>query len=437
MAQFPALGQWLGQLVESLRGERRPARALIAWCLYDFGVAAWPVVIATFVFGTYYTKAIASAPETGTQEWGAALSLAGLAVAILGPVLGAVADFAGRRKPWIAGFALVTVAATALLWYSRPSHEVAFRTLLLVALGSVAYEFGLIFYNAMLRDLVPPERMGRLSGWGWGLGYVGGLLCLVIALEGLVRASPPPFGLDKAAAEPVRATAILVALWFGLFTLPLFAFVPDRPPSGRGLAAAAREGLRSLGHRLRALPRERDLFRFLLARMIYADGLNTLFIFGGIFAAGRYGLSLEQVILFAIAINATAGLGAVSLAWLDDWLGSKPTIAISLLGLILLGGGTLLTRDPRWFWILGLGLGVFVGPAQSASRTLMARMAPKGLEAEMFGLYALTGRITAFTGPALYGWAVAHFASQAAGMATVLLYLAAGLALLLWVKAPR
>jgi MFS transporter, UMF1 family len=409
-------------------------RALVAWCLYDFGVAAWPVVIATFVFGTYFTKAIAVSPERGTAEWGTALSLAGLAVAILGPVLGAVADYAGRRKPWIAGFALATIIATGLLWFSRPSPDAALRTLLLVALGSMTYEFGLIFYNAMLRDLVPAERMGRLSGWGWGLGYIGGLLCLIVALEGLLRASPPPFGLDKAAAEPVRATAILVALWFGLFALPLLALVPDRPPSGRGLAQAAREGLSSLGRRLRALPRERDLARFLLARMIYADGLNTLFIFGGIFAAGRYGLSLEQVILFAIGINATAGLGAVALAGLDDRIGSKPTIILSLVGLILLGGATLLTRDARWFWVLGLGLGVFVGPAQSASRTLMARMAPKGLEVEMFGLYALTGRITAFTGPALYGWAVALFASQAAGMATVLAYLAVGLALLLTVR---
>lgn len=424
--------------MEQVLSPRRPRlRAAIAWCLYDFGVAAWPVVIATFVFGTYFTKAIARNPTGGTAEWGAALSLAGLVVALLGPVLGAVADFAGRRKPWIALFALLTVAATALLWFSRPSPDVAMQTLTLVAFGSVAYEFGLVFYNAMLRDLAPPDYIGRLSGWGWGAGYIGGLVCVVIALQGLVRANPPPFGLDKAAAEPVRATAILVALWFGIFALPLLALVPDRPASGRSLANAVREGLSSLWRRLRELPRERDLFRFLLARMIYADGLNTLFIFGGIFAAGRYGLSLEQVILFAIGINLTAGIGAIALAWADDWLGAKPTILLSLAALILLGGGTLLTRDVHWFWILGLALGLFVGPAQSASRSLMTHMAPAGLETEMFGLYALSGRITAFTGPALYGWAVGFFATQAAGMASVIAYLAIGGLLLLTVKPPR
>ena len=297
---------------------RSSTAARIAWCLYNFGVAAWPVVIATFVWGTYFSTAILGTPNVGAERWGEALSGAGLVVAVLGPVLGAIADRTGRRKPWLAVFAAAAVAATALLWFSVPEPRAAVRTLGLVALASIAYEFGLIFYNAMLRNLVPLERLGRLSGWGWGLGYVGGLACLSIALFALVKAPTPPFGLAAVPAGPVRATALLVAFWFALFTLPLFFFVPDRVLPPIALGRAVGEGLKDLGASLRGLMRERNMLRFLLARMIYADGLNTLFIFGGIYAAGEIGLSLEEVIRFAILINASAGAGALLLAWVDD-----------------------------------------------------------------------------------------------------------------------
>ncbi|MFI4988939.1 MAG: MFS transporter, partial [Alphaproteobacteria bacterium] len=258
--------------------------ARIAWCVYDFGVAAWPVVIATFVWGTYFSTAILKSPDEGAEEWGTALSAAGLVVAVLAPLLGAIADRAGRRKPWLGGFAVLCVAATALLWFSRPEPDAARRTLMLVALASVAYEFGLVFYNAMLRDLALPERLGRLSGWGWGLGYVGGLGCLVVALFGLVKVPIPPFGLAAVAAGPVRATALLVALWFAVFALPLFLLVPDRPRSPLALRTAVAAGLADLRASLSRLPREGNMLRFLLARMIFGDGLNTLFIFGGIYA---------------------------------------------------------------------------------------------------------------------------------------------------------
>jgi len=415
-------------------GASRAAR--LAWCLYDFGAAAWPVVIATFVFGTYFTRAIAPTPEAGTALWGEALAIAGLTVALFGPPLGAVADHAGRRKPWLAAFALLCIGATASLWLSTP-HSAPGRTLVLVALGSVAYEFGLVFYNAMLRDLAPPEALGRLSGWGWGLGYVGGLACLAVALFGLVNPDPPPFGLDAASAAPVRATALLVALWFGVFAIPLFALVPDRPRSALAYGEAIRRGLGDLAARLRALPQDGNLLRFLLARMIYADGLNTLFIFGGIYASSRFGFSLREVIVFAMAINLASGLGAFLLAGLDDRAGSKTVIVLSLMALVALGAGVLMVERARWFWVLALALSVFIGPAQSASRTLMARLAPPELQAEMFGLYALTGKITAFIGPALYGWATAHFASQRAGMASVVAFLLLGLVLVLPVRERR
>jgi len=334
-------------------------------------------------------------------------------------------------------FAIVCVSATAFLWFSRPDPEAAWQTLIFVTLGGIAYEFGVIFYNAMLRDIAPPAILGRLSGWGWGAGYLGGLGCLTIALFNLIMTATPPFGLDKASAEPVRATALLVAFWIAIFVTPLFLLVPDRKAKGSNVTEALRAGLGGLFANLRNLPARPAIFRFLVARMIYADGLNTLFIFGGIYAAQVMGFRLDEVVLFGIAINGTAGAGAVLFAWVDDAIGSKPTIVISLLCLVALGTAILFIESKTWFWGVGLGLGVFVGPAQAASRTLMARLCPHGLEAEMFGLYALTGKITAFTGPALYSLAVHQFSSQRAGMVSVIGYLLAGLALLLTVRVGK
>lgn len=410
---------------------------MAAWCLYDFGIASWPVVVATFIWGAYYATAIRRSPEDGAAEWGATLALAGFVVAMIGPVLGAIADRGGARKPWIGCFVMLCAAFTAFLWFSLPEPESGSRTLLLVGAASIAYEFSLIFYNAMLRDIVAPDRMGRLSGWGWGSGYAGGLICLAIGLYGFIKADPPPFGLERAFAEPVRATSLLVAAWICIFTLPLFGLVPDRRSTGLTPWRAVSAGLRGLGVSLMRLPRQPQILRFLLARMIYGDGLNTLFIFGGIYAAGTLGFTIPEVALLGIAINATAGAGAIALAWLDDHIGSKPMIMISLAALVVLGTGILLVHDKTLFWALALLLGVFVGPAQSASRTFMARLCPPAAEAEMFGLYALTGKITAFIGPALYGLATHVWESQRAGMASVVAFLLLGLLLLLTVREPR
>jgi UMF1 family MFS transporter len=395
------------------------------------------VVVGTFVWGAYYATAIRRSPEDGAAEWGATLALAGFFVAMIGPILGAIADRGGARKPWIGCFVMLCGAFTAFLWFSLPEANSGSRTLLLVGGASIAYEFSLIFYNAMLRDIVAPSRMGRLSGWGWGCGYAGGLICLAIGLYGFIKADPPPFGLERTFAEPVRATALLVAAWMFVFTLPLFGLVPDRKSTGLTPMRAVGAGLKGLGQSLLRLPRQPQILRFLLARMIYGDGLNTLFIFGGIYAAGALGFTIPEVALLGIGINATAGAGAIGLAWLDDRLGSKPMILISLAALIVLGSGLLFVHDKSLFWALALALGVFVGPAQSASRTFMARICPPAAEAEMFGLYALTGKITAFIGPALYGIATHVWQNQRAGMAIVVALLFCGLLLMLTVRSPR
>ncbi|MDA1311169.1 MAG: MFS transporter, partial [Proteobacteria bacterium] len=280
----------------------------------------------------------------------------------------------------------------------------------------------------------PPNRIGRVGGWGWGSGYIGAIFCLGLCLFVLIQTDTPPFGLDPEKAENIRATVIVVALWWILFGWPFLAFVPDRPATGIGLVAAAKIGVPQLWRTLRNLRQHRQSATFLIARMLYADGLATLFQFGGLYAAGTFGMSFAEIIQFGIAMNITAGLGAFAFAWLDDALGAKPTIMISLVGLIGFGAMVLVASSAFWFWVFGLSLSLFIGPVQSASRSLMARLSPPDMRGEMFGLYALSGKSTSFLGPLLFGLVTAHFESQRAGMATILAFWVVGLALLALVR---
>ncbi len=417
-----------------LPGAGRRARA--AWCLYDWANSAFPAVILTFVFAAYFARGVAVNPVQGTGLWGAAISLSALAIAVVSPVLGAIADRNGSRKPWLGVFTVLCIVVTAAMWFVKPEPDSILLALVLIAVANFAFEVAYVFYNAMLPEICPEERLGRLSGWGWGLGYGGGLVCLVIVLLGFVQADVLPFGLERKAAEHIRIAAPIAALWYALFALPFFMMVPDRAGSGAGAFAAVREGLAQLVGTARELRARPGILRFLLGRMIYTDGLNTLFAFGGIFAAGAWGMEIDEVILFGIALNLTAGLGAAGFAWVDDWIGPRRTILIALVGVTVLGGLILVVQSKLWFWILGVAIGIFFGPAQAASRTLMARLAPPEMRAEMFGFYALSGKATAFVGPALLGWVTVMADSQRAGMATVLAFFVVGFVILWPLKEP-
>lgn len=411
--------------------------AVVGWCLYDWANSAFPTVVSTFVFAAYFTRGVAPSETEGTYLWGNAVAVAAVGIALLSPVLGAIADRTGRRRPWLAVFTLICVLATAALWTVRPDAADVPRALVLVVVATMAFEFAGMFYNAQLPAVAPPGRMGRISGIGWGVGYAGGLVCLVVALFGLVQADPPPFGLEPDAAEPVRATVLLVAIWFAVFSLPAFFLVPDRPDgSGQPIRRAVTDGVAQLWSTLRRLDLRSPVARYLAAHMLYADGLTTLFTFGGIYAAGTFGMAFSEIIMFGIALNLTAGAGAVAFGWIDDRVGPKRAILAALVGLMLFGGLALVAPDKSWFWIAGMAMGTFMGPAQAASRTLMAKLAPADQRAEMFGLYALSGKATNFAGPLALGWATLAFDSQRAGMATILMFLTAGLLLLLTVKEP-
>lgn len=407
-------------------------RAVAAWCLYNWGSHVFPAVITTFVFATYFTQAVAPNPVLGTAWWGHAQATAGLIIAVLSPILGSIADLTGRRKLWLAGFTGLAVLCIAALWFVTPSPTSVWLGLVGIALATIASEVATVFYNALLPDIAPRAYVGRISGWGWGLGYVGGIIALALVLTIFVRAAVPPFGLDKATAEPVRAAAPFSALWYAVFAVPLFFLVREPTGTKLPLRVAVHRGLADLWATIVELwtSERRYVLWFLAAQMIYTDGLTTLFAFGGIYAAGTFGMSLSEVIVFGIALNVTAAIGALVFAWVDDWIGPRRTIALSLAAIIGLSVALLLIESKTWFWGLALVLGMFFGPAQAASRSLIARVAPETHRSQMFGLFALSGRVTAFIGPAVLAWATSAFASQRAGMATIVLFFATGVALL-------
>jgi UMF1 family MFS transporter len=408
-------------------GRPSALRALWAWALYDWANSGFAALVQTFVFAAYFTRAVAENQTVGTAQWGTMMGVAGLVIGLGGPLLGAVADRSGRRKPWLGVFTVLCIAATACLWFVRPDPSWVGIGLLLAGLGTVGSEYAMIFYNAMLPGLASPRAIGRWSGWGWGLGYAGGLVLLVIALYGFVEQGAW-FGLPRQDAVHVRAVMPLTALWYLLFCLPLFLFCPDAPSRDVGPARAVAEGLAQLGNSLRSIRRYRDIGLFLLARMFYNDGLTTMFAFGGIYAAGTFGMSPSQVIVFGIGLNVTAGLGAAAFAWLDDRVGPRRTIVVSLLGLIIPGTLILLVESQTLFWIFGLSLGIFVGPVQASSRSYLARTAPAEVRGEMFGLFALSGKVTSFMGPLLVGWLTLASGSQRVGMAAVIGLFVVGLA---------
>ena len=418
------------------RGQRGNLRTIVSWCLFDWANSPHPTIIVTFVFAAYFSQAVVGDEILGSFLWSQAITAAGLLVALLGPIVGAIADQGGRFRVWNGSLTAVCLVATAALWLVTPEESSIPLAMVAVAIATLCFELVTVFYNSSLGTVAPPDRVGRISGWGWGSGYIAAILCLVLCLLVFVQADTPPFGLDTDAAEHVRVTALVVVAWWILFGWPYYLWVPDPPGEAKRVGEAVRSGLVSLYTTLRNLRQHRNTAMFLLARMLYADGLATLFQFGGLYAAGTFGMSFAEIIQFGIAMNVTAGLGAFAFAWFDDRLGSRAVIVISLAGLLGFGLATLLAQTALWFWIFGLGLCVFIGPIQASSRTLMTRIAPADMRTEMFGLYAFSGKATSFLGPMLFGWATLLFESQRAGMATILVFWLAGLLLILLVRVP-
>jgi len=430
---------------------------VLAWASWDWGSAAFNAVMTTFVFTVYLTSNAFGGEDSASAVLGGALAVAGFAIALLAPVTGQRSDAGGRRKLWLGVNSAVVAVLTALCFFVFPHPEFLLLGVSLIALGNVFFEFAGVNYNAMLAQVSTPRNIGKVSGFGWGAGYLGGIVALLIVLQLFVQPAFAWFGASTQDSLNIRLVAVFSALWFFVFALPVLFAVPELPRSGQAarLGFLASYGL--LFRRIKAIyATSPHTIYFLLASAVFRDGLAAVFTFGGIIAAGTFGFALSQVIFFAIFGNVVAAIGAVIGGFLDDKVGPKTVITGSLVGLLVagsailvLGNGNYSVFGMEWagsttFWVFGLFLCLFVGPAQSSSRAYLARLAPHGESGELFGLYATTGRAVSFLAPALFTLCITVATplvpagqAQRWGILGIMVVLLAGLLVLLPVKAPE
>ncbi|MBM3491057.1 MAG: MFS transporter [Alphaproteobacteria bacterium] len=445
------------------------ARARLSWAFFDWANQPFFTVITTFIYAPFFAAVVVGDTVKGQALWGYTQAAAGLAIALLSPILGAAADVSGRRKPWILTFQALTVLGCLMLWWVRPGDAFAVTlAMLAIVIATIGAEFSIVFNNALLPGLVSPARMGRLSGLGWGMGYAGGLVALLLVLLasrpelfGIVTpAGQVLFGVERTEHIAERATGPGSALWLVVFVLPMFLFVPEAGRRELSLGTAIAAGLGRLLGTLRRLGDYRRQLRFLIAFMLYNDGLAAVIAFGGIYAAGSFGWGTTELGLFGIVLTVIAMAGAFAGGWLDDRLGSKRAVllAILLVGLATLGimsldarhalfllelpppvpgGGLFASTQEKFFLGFALLLGLGMGPMQAASRTLIGRLAPPDMVGEFYGLFALSGKATTFLAPFLIALITQATGSQRPGLVVVLVFLGLGLVLLVPLREPN
>lgn len=431
------------------------SRRIWGWYFFDWASQPYATLLTTFVFAPYMATLLGDG-TAAQAAWGFGIGLAGLAIAVLAPFLGALADRGGGRRGWIAGFSLLYVLGAWGLWWARPGDFSLAFVLVSFGIGLIAMEFATIFTNAMLPDLAPRAEIGRISGAGWGFGYAGGVIALAAMLVFFVEGPggrtlaglAPAFGLDPGQREGTRAVGPFTAIWYAVFMLPFFLWTrePARPRMPfRDALAGVWPDLRAS---LAALPRQRSLATFLLASMLYRDALNGIYVFGGIYAAGVLGWPVQMVGIFGIL----AAVSGAVFAWMggraDARFGPKPVVIATLALLTLAALATVFvgrehlfgramppgSRLPDAAFIaIGLVIGAAGGALQAASRTMMVHQADPARMTEAFGLYALTGKATAFLAPLAIGLATTAGGSQQIGITPVIALFLLGLALLVWV----
>ena len=450
--------------------------------LFDWAAQPFHTLVITFIFAPYFVSKVVPNPGVegdfasdtimegvqrvpdavyGQQLWGQALGIGGIFIALMAPFLGAMADATGPRKPWIAVFSLAAIAGSALLWLATPDGNAPVTLILLAfVLALVGIEFSTVFTNSMMPSLVPRSELGKLSGSGWALGYVGGIVALIVVL-GFMVADPvtsktllgftPAFGLDATQYEGERATGPLTALWYLIFVIPLFLLTPDTPKSP-DQKNAVKSALKNLWATIRELPARKSYLSFLVTSMLYRDGLNGLFMFGGIYAAGVLAMSTTQLGIFGILAALAGAIGAFFGGRLDARFGPRAVVFWSC-WLLFIAGTIIVSSTPESilfivpvtsgstplivFYVAGSLIGAAGGALQAASRTLLVDQVEEKEATEAFGLYALTGRATSFIAPLSIAAVTAATQSQRIGITPILVLIALGAIGLYWVKEKK
>ena len=405
-------------------------KKIFNFALYDFANSAFTTIIITFIFSTYFAKQIAPNPVLGQSYWGWTIGITGVVVALIGPLLGTIADKKNYTEFFIKIFTIICISLTCLLWFSKPSEKYLIYTLFIVGLANIFYELSLIFYNSTLKKISESNNLGKSSGFSFALGYIGGIIVLIICITIFIDNDSLPFGLSKENSENVRATSILVAFWYLIFSMP-FLFnlkktnkneIEEKINNTKNFKELIWDkGLNNIG-------------KFLLARMLYADGLNAIIIMGGIFAVGVFSLEIEDLLVLSVLMNITAFIGAIVGGYANDRFSSKSVIIFSLIGLILSSSIILFLKSKVIFLFFASINGFFIGPVQSASRVFMTKSIDENNQASGFGLFALSGKLTSFIGPLLVSTITYISNSQKIGFSSAIALLLIGLLVLLKVK---
>ena len=444
-----------------------PKRGIWGWMFFDWAAQPFFTVMTTFIFGPYVTSRMVSDPDAGQAAWATGIAIAGVFIAILSPILGSIADKTGPRKPWIGAFAVVKIICLCLLWFAEPGSSLVW-VLGVFILATIAAEFSIVFNDSMMPSIIPEDQIGRTSNIAWGLGYAGGMIVLILVLlflaanpqSGLTLLGQAPlFGLDPAAGEGDRAAGPLSALWYLVFILPMFLFTPDRADRTTRLKDAVATGVRDLKATFNEVRQRAGLFRFLIGRMIYQDGVAALLALGGTFAAGMFAWQTMELGIFGILLNVVAIPSCLVAAKFDSIMGSKRVIVISILmlmvatvgivstgvdytlfGLISLGNvgaeGLFGSTAEKCYILYGLLIGAAFGPVQASSRSYLARSVTPQESGRYFGLYAFAGRATSFLAPASVAAITYMSGSARVGMAVIFFFFLVGLLVLRTVPKP-
>lgn len=441
-------------------------KGIFSWMMFDWATQPFHTLLLTFVFAPYFTSFVAENSIEGQRLWSLALGVGGIFVALMSPVLGAIADHTGPRKPWILLFSFFAVLGGFALWFTVPGATYAVPIALIgFVIAFIGFEFATVFYNGMMPTLVPRSELGRLSGSAWALGYIGGIISLILVL-GMMISDPetgktllggsPLFSLDSATHAGDRAAGPFAAIWYVIFVIPLFLFTPDIFQTRQvATSSIITKSLRDLWGDIKALPKNSSFFAFLSGSMFYRDALNGLYAFGGIYAAGVLGWSIVQIGTFGILANITGAFGAYIGGRFDQKFGPKAVVSFSviLLGIVCLMIVTTsreqllgFALDPQGankglpdilFYTCGAIIGAAGGALQAASRTLLVDQADKEHMNQAFGLYALSGKATSFLAPSLIFIATGLFDSQRLGISPIILLFIIGLICLRWVKEKK